>query len=98
MTARTAAVVGTVVFAVLILVMTTIGVLIGLNAECNSGPPVCPRSTAFRVTLISDPILVLVILVAGGVVSIRRRTPVPLLMTCAGVVVLNFVVGSLVNL
>jgi len=92
---RIAAAVGSLLLALFILAFITVAALIGLNAECNGTASECPRSTAYRVTHLSAPIVALLILGGGAVVSARRRSPVPLLMACGGTIALIFVVGSL---
>ena len=95
---RAAEIGATVVFALAIFVVTTVGSLIGLNAECNSGPPVCPRSTAYRWTLLLSPAAVLTILVAGAIISARRRSLRPLLLGCGAGIVFDAVSDSALGL
>src|SRR5712691_4883412 len=71
--------------AVLLLAVITVGALIGLNAECNGGAGECPRSDAYRWTLLVFPVFSLVLLVAGVVWSLRRRALWPLVLAEAAV-------------
>ena len=91
---RAAEIGGTVVFAIGIFVVTTVGSLIGLNAECNSGPPVSAarRLTARRCSSRRSrssrswsP---------GADFSARRRSLQPLLLTCGAAIVFDAVADS----
>jgi hypothetical protein len=92
---RATAVVGTATLAILIFGDTAVGSLIGLNAECNGAASECPRSSAYRATLLAAPVAVLVILVAGAAVAARRRSVYPLLGACGAAIVLDIVTDSL---
>lgn len=98
MTRRAVEIGGTAFFALSIFLVTTVGALIGLNAECNSGPPVCPRSTAYRWTLVTSPVVVLAVLVAGAILSARRRSLQPLLLACGTALVFDAVADSALGL
>jgi hypothetical protein len=95
---RTAEIAGTVVFAFGIFIVTTGGALVGLNAECNGAASECPRSTAYRATLLVSPVAVLAILVAGAIVARRYRSLQPLLLACGAAIVLDAVVDSALGL
>lgn len=95
---RTAEIAGTVVFALGIFVATTVGALVALNAECNGAASECPRSTAYRATLVVSPIAVLTILVAGAILARRHRSLQPLLLGCGAAIVLDAVVDSALGL
>ena len=95
---RTAEIAGTVVFAFGIFVVTTVGALVGLDAECNGGAGECPRSTAYRSTLVLSPIAVLAILVAGAILARRQRSLQPLLLACGAAIVLDAVADSALGL
>ena len=75
----------------------TIGALVGLNAECNGPTTDCPRSAAYRYTLVALPPASLALLVAGTVWSIRRRSLRPLVLAEAAVLGLGPVVGVLLG-
>jgi len=64
--------------AVIVLGVTSIGALIGLNAECNSAD--CPHSDAYRGALLAIPPTVAVLLLSGAIWSIRRRMLRPLVL------------------
>ena len=91
---RTVEVAGTAFFALTIFLVTTIGALVGLNAECNGSASECPRSTAYRATLVVSPVVVLAMLVAGAILSARRRSLQPLLLTCGAALVFDAVADS----
>jgi hypothetical protein len=93
---RAAAVAGAAILSLLILAVTAVGSLVGLNAECNGAASECPRSTAYRATLIGTPITVLVVVVSGAVVAVRRRSVYPLLGACGAAIVFDIVAGSFV--
>jgi hypothetical protein len=95
---RTAEIAGTTAFAFGIFIVTTVGALIGLNAECNGAGSECPRSTAYRATLLVSPFAVLAILVAGAVLARRHRSLQPLLLTCGAAIVLDAVIDSALGL
>jgi hypothetical protein len=98
MTRRAAGVVGAATFALGILAVATIGSLIGLNAECNGAAGECPRSDAYRWTLLLSPVAVLAILVAAAIVSVRRRSVRPLLLACGAAIVLEYAADSALRL
>ncbi len=75
---RVLRVLGVALSAVLLLVLVTVAALIGLNAECNGAG--CPRSDAYRFTIIAGPVATLIVLTAGAVWSIFRRRVWPLLL------------------
>jgi hypothetical protein len=84
--------------AFVILGVTSIGALIGLNAECNGGAGECPRSTAYRATLLAAPVVVLTILVVGATFAARRRSVQPLLLACGLAIVFDAVADSALGL
>jgi hypothetical protein len=79
---RALEIIGAVATALILLAVITIGALIGLNAECNSGD--CPRSDGYRAALLAVPPTVAIVLVAGAAWSIRRRRLYPLALAEAG--------------
>jgi hypothetical protein len=95
---RTAEIAGTVTFAFGIFVVTTAGALVGLNAECNGAASECPRSTAYRATLVASPVAVLAILVAGAILARRQRSLQPLLLACGAAIVFDAVTDSALGL
>ena len=98
MTRRAAEIAGTATFAFGIFAVTTIGAVVGLNAECNGAAGECPRSAAYRGTLLLAPIVVLALLAAGAILSARRRSLQPLLLTCGAALVLDAVADSALGL
>lgn len=72
-----------VVAGFLILAVTTIGALIGLNAECNGAD--CPRSDAWRATVVATPVVTLVLLLVGAAWSAMTRKLRPLVLAEATV-------------
>jgi hypothetical protein len=95
---RAAEIAGTVAFAVGIVGVNTIGSLVGLNAECNGAAGECPRSDAYRWTLLLSPVFVLAILVTGAILSGRRRSLRPLLVGCGAAIVFDVVADSMLRL
>ena len=91
---RAAAVAGTCVAALLVLAVTTVGALIGLNAECNGAASECPRSDTYRWTRVALPPAVLLILAAGAIVAVRRRSVRPLLLACGAAIVFVVATGA----
>ena len=77
---RVLQIVATLASAVLLLAVASVASLIGLNAECNGAADECPRSDAYRWTLVAFPVVALVLLVAGTVWSVRRRALWPLVL------------------
>ena len=90
-------IVGTVALALLLLAVVTIGALIGLNAECNGAADECPRSDAYRWTLIALPVVTLVLLLAGAVWAARRRALWPIVLAVAAVLGLAAVANAGLN-
>jgi hypothetical protein len=72
----------------------TIGALVGLNAECNSGVGECPRSDSYRGTLIAIPVVTLVLLLGGAIWSVRRRALWPFVLAEAAVLGVSAVTGA----
>ena len=64
--------------AFLIPAVTTIGALIGLNAECNGGD--CPRSDAWRAGVIAMPVTAAILLLVGATWSVVSRKLRPLVL------------------
>jgi hypothetical protein len=85
------------VSAVVLLAVITVAALIGLNAECNGAAGECPRSDAYRGALIALPVASFVLLLAGGVWSLRRRAVAPLVLAEAAVLGVAVCVDALVN-
>ena len=75
---RALRVLGVALSALLLLGLITLAALIGLNAECNGAD--CPRSDAYRYSIVAGPVATLVLLVAGTVWSIVRRRLSPLVL------------------
>ena len=50
----------------MLLAATTFAALVGLTAECTGPTADCPRSDAYRATLIAMPLLSAVLLVVGA--------------------------------
>ena len=69
--------------AFLIPAVTTIGALIGLNAECNGGD--CPRSDAWRAGVIAMPVTAAILLLVGATWSVVSRKLRPLVLAEATV-------------
>jgi hypothetical protein len=82
---RVLQIVATVASALALLAVVTIGALVGLNAECNGAADECPRSDAYRGTLLALPVVTLVLLLAGAVWAARRRALWPLVLAEAAV-------------
>jgi hypothetical protein len=87
---RTLAAVGA---ALLLLAATTFASLVGLTAECTGSTADCPRSDAYRGTLVAMPLLSAVLLLAGSAWSVREQSLRPLVLAEAGVLALAAVVG-----
>ena len=81
--------------AVVLLAALTVASLIGLNAECNGAD--CPRSDAYRYTLLSIPITAALLLAAGAVWSIRRRRLWPLVLAEAAVLAAAALIDAVLN-
>src|SRR5262245_10975387 len=75
---RALRVLGVALSALLLLTLVTIAGLIGLNAECNGAD--CPRSDAYRYTIVAAPVATLILLAAGTALSILRRRLWPLVL------------------
>ena len=82
---RVLQIVATLASAVLLLAVASVASLIGLNAECNGAADECPRSDAYRGTLLAFPVVALVLLLAGAVWAARRRALWPLVLAEAAV-------------
>jgi ABC-type antimicrobial peptide transport system permease subunit len=95
---RTAEIAGTVAFAFGVFIVTTVGALVGLNAECNGAASECPRSTPYRATLVVSPVAVLAILIVGAIVARRARSLQPLLLACGAAIVFDAVTDSALGL
>jgi hypothetical protein len=94
---RLVQIVGVVVAGVLLLATLTVGVLIGLNAECSGPSSDCPRSDAYRAALVAIPPAAALLLVVGGVWSARRRSLRPLVLAEAAVIALAPTVDAVLN-
>jgi hypothetical protein len=81
--------------AVVLLLGVTVAALIGLEAECNGAG--CPRSDAYRGTLLAMPLATAAVLVTGAVWSIRERTLRPLLLAEAAALGLLAVIGAVLG-
>ena len=81
--------------AVVLLVVLTVGSLIGLNAECNGAG--CPRSDAYRYTLVSFPIAAALLLAAGAAWSILRRRLWPLVLAEAAALAAVALAGAVLD-
>jgi len=81
--------------ALVLLAALTVASLIGLNAECNGAG--CPRSDAYRDTLVSFPILAALLLAAGAAWSIRRRRLWPLVLAEAATVASVALAGAVLD-
>ena len=88
---------GAALAAFVLLGVITIGALVGLNAECNGPTTDCPRSAAYRYTLVALPLVSLALLVTGTAWSIRRRSLQPLLVGEAAVLTVAAVVDSMLR-
>jgi hypothetical protein len=86
-----------VVAGLVLLVGTTIAVLIGLNAECNGPTTDCPRSAAYRYTLVALPVVAAVLLLGGAGWSIRRRSLRPLVLTEAAALAVIALVDAVLD-
>ena len=71
--------------------VTTIAALIGLNAECNGAD--CPRSDAWRATVVATPVAALILLLVGATLSAITRKLRPLVLAEAAVLALLALVG-----
>ena len=83
--------------AVILLAVTAIGSLVGLAAECTGSTNDCPRSHAYRGTLVAMPLATALLLVGGTAWSIRTRTVRPLLLAEAAAMVLLALTDALFN-
>jgi hypothetical protein len=83
--------------AVLLLAVTAIGSLIGLAAECTGSTTECPRSLAYRGTLVAMPLAVAILLLGGSGWSIRKRTVRPLILAEAAALLLVALTDALFN-
>jgi hypothetical protein len=77
--------------AVVLLVASAVGSLIGLEPECNGAG--CPRSDAYRDTLLALPLAAATLLLAGGVWTARLRRAWPLVLAVATTLALESLVG-----
>ncbi len=71
--------------------VTTIAALIGLNAECNGAD--CPRSDAWRATVVATPVATAILLLVGATWSAISRKLRPLVLAEAAVLALVALVG-----
>jgi hypothetical protein len=74
-----------------ILGAVTIAALIGLNAECNGAD--CPRSDAWRATVVATPVATAILLLGGATWSGISRKLQPLVLAEAAVLALVALVG-----
>ena len=74
-----------------ILAGITIAALIGLNAECNGAD--CPRSDAWRATVVATPVATAILLLVGATLSAITRKLRPLVLAEAAVLALLALVG-----
>ena len=74
-----------------ILAGITIAALIGLNAECNGAD--CPRSDAWRTTVVATPMATAILLLVGAAWSALTRKLRPLVLAEAAVLALLALVG-----
>ncbi len=81
--------------SVLLLAATTVASLIALNAECNGAD--CPRSDAYRYTVVAVPIVAALLLAAGAVWSIQRRRLWPLVLAEAAVLAVAALTDAVLN-
>jgi len=79
--------------ALVLLSGITVAALVGLNAECNGGASECPRSDAYRYTLLMTPIASAIVLLAGAAWGIRTRRLWPLVLAEAVVLAAFALVG-----
>ncbi len=89
---RALRVLGVALSALVLLALVTVAALIGLNAECNGAG--CPRSDAYRYTIIAGPVATFVLLVAGTAWSILRRRLWPLVLAQAASVAVVALLGA----
>jgi uncharacterized protein (TIGR03382 family) len=80
---------------VLLLAATTVASLIALNAECNGAD--CPRSDAYRNTVLAIPITAALLLMGGAVWSVRRRRLWPLVLAQAAVLAVAALTDAVLN-
>jgi len=74
-----------------ILAVVTIAALIGLNAECNGAD--CPRSDAWRATVVATPVATATLLLVGATWSAMTRKLRPLVLAEAAVLALVALLG-----
>jgi len=74
-----------------ILAVVTIAALIGLNAECNGAD--CPRSDAWRATVVATPVATAILLLVGATWSAITRKLRPLVLAEATVLALVALLG-----
>jgi len=74
-----------------ILAVVTIAALIGLNAECNGAD--CPRSDAWRGTVVATPVATAILLLVGATWSAITRKLRPLVLAEATVLALVALLG-----
>jgi hypothetical protein len=74
-----------------ILGAVTIAALIGLNAECNGAD--CPRSDAWRATVVATPVATAILLLGGATWSGISRKLQPLVLAEGAVLALLALVG-----
>jgi hypothetical protein len=75
---RALEIIAAVAAAVIVFGVTSIGALIGLNAECSSAD--CPHSNAYRGALLAVPPTAAILLLGGAIWSLRRRSLRPLVL------------------
>src|SRR5262249_45914546 len=82
-----------VVGALALLSGITVAALVGLNGECKGAASECPRSDAYRYTLLMTPIGSAIVLLLGATSGIRTRTLWPLVLAEAVVLAAFTLVG-----
>jgi len=78
-----------------ILAVTTIGALIGLNAECNGAD--CPRSEAWRGAVVAMPVAAGILLLVGATWSVASRKLRPLVLAEAAVLAVVALVDAAIS-
>ena|SRR2546423_12198973 len=88
---------GAAVAGLVLLGGTAIAAAVSLNAECLGPSSECPRSAAYRYTLLALPIAALALVVAGTGWSVRRRSLQPVVLAEAVVLGLDTIVDSVLD-
>jgi hypothetical protein len=81
--------------AIVLLGTMMVASLIGLNAECNGAD--CPRSDAYRYTLLSIPVTAALLLAIGAAWSVRQRRLWPLVLAEAAALAAAALTGAVLN-